>query len=92
MITETTVHSCTRCHSTNIVRNGHNLSGNPQFKCKDCGRSSVIKPKVRYTEQDKEHIISAYYERGSLRAMYRLYGVAPATLTGWIKKSADSAQ
>lgn len=89
MITETVAHTCTRCQSANIVRNGHNPSGNPQFKCKDCGRSSVIKPKIWYTEEQKEHIINTYYERGSLRAMYRMYGVAPATLTGWIKKSAD---
>ena len=87
MITEPTVYTCMRCHSPNIIRNSHNLSSNPQFKCKDYGRSSAIKPKVKYTEQQKEHIISTYYERGSLRALYRLYGVAPATLTRWIKKA-----
>ena len=32
-------------------------------------------------------IIRTYLERGSLRGMRRLFGVAPATLTSWIKKS-----
>ena len=87
MISETTVHRCTRCDSTNIFKNGHNKSGSPQFRCKDCGRSSVIKPKIKYTDEQKEMIIRTYLERGSLRGMRRLFGVAPATLTSWIKKS-----
>lgn len=90
MIQDIITHHCTRCNSTNIVKNGHNKSGNAQFKCNDCGRCSVITPKVRYTEEQKQKIINTYYERGSLRAMYRLFGVAPATLTGWIEKKQNS--
>lgn len=87
MIVETTTYLCTRCQSPNIFKNGHNKSGNAQFRCKDCGRSSVLKPKVKYTEEKKQLIIDTYLERGSLRGMKRLFGVAPATLTDWIKKS-----
>jgi transposase-like protein len=47
----------------------------------------VIKPKIKYTDEQKELIIRTYLERGSLRGMRRLFGVAPATLTSWIKKS-----
>ena len=43
-------------------------------------------PKIKYTEEQKELIISTYLERGSLRGMQRLFGVAPETLMGWIKK------
>ncbi|OTG92990.1 IS1 family transposase, partial [Acinetobacter sp. ANC 4973] len=45
MIIETTTYLCTRCQSANIYNNGHNKSGNAQFRCKDCGRSSALKPK-----------------------------------------------
>ena len=87
MIIETTTYVCTRCQSPNIHKNGHTKSGNAQFRCKDCGLSSVLKPKIKYTEEQKELIISPYLERGSLRGMQRLFGVAPETLMGWIKKS-----
>ena len=90
MIVETTTHLCTCCQSPNIFKNGHNKSGNAQFRCKDCGRSSVLIPKVKYTEERKQLIIDTYLERGSLRGMQRLFGVAPETLMGWIKKSEPS--
>ena len=77
---------CTRCQSANIYKNGHNKSGNAQFRCKDCGRSSVLKPKIKYTEEQKELIMNTYLKRGSLIGMQRLFGVAPETLMGWIKK------
>ena len=80
-------HRCTRCGSLDIKRNGHNQCGNAQFRCRACGRSSALVPKVAYTEAQKASIIRTYQERGSLRGMQRLYGVAPATLTGWLKKS-----
>ena len=83
-------HRCTRCGSADIVRNGHNQCGNAQFRCKACGRSSALVPKVAYTEEQQAQIIRTYQERGSLRGMRRLYGVAPATLTGWIKKNSPS--
>ncbi len=27
---------CTKCGSENIVKNGHNVSGQQQYLCKDC--------------------------------------------------------
>ena len=46
----------------------------------------MLKPKIKYTEEQKELIINTYLERGSLRGMQRLFGVVPETLMGWIKK------
>ncbi|MFY7998649.1 MAG: transposase-like zinc-binding domain-containing protein [Candidatus Kapaibacteriota bacterium] len=34
MITETHIHSCGKCSSQNIVRNGRNRYGNQQYLCK----------------------------------------------------------
>lgn len=86
MIIETISYLCTRCQSANIFKNGHNKSESAQFRYKDCGRSSVLKPKIKYTEEQKELIINIYLERGSLRGMQCLFGVAPESLMGWIKK------
>lgn len=47
----------------------------------------MLKAKIKYTEEQKELIINTYLERGSLRGMQRLFGVAPEKLMGWIKKS-----
>ncbi|WP_416202464.1 transposase-like zinc-binding domain-containing protein [Acinetobacter sp. ANC 3832] len=44
---------CTHCQSANIFKNGHSKSGNAQFRYKNCGRSSVLKPKIKYTEEQK---------------------------------------
>jgi transposase-like protein len=61
MIQETITYCCRRCGSTNIVRNGHNRCGNPQYHCKACGGGyGVLQPKIRYREEEKENILRAY--------------------------------
>jgi transposase-like protein len=42
---------------------------------------------VPYTEDEKERIINAYYERPSMRGIERVFGVARQTLAVWLKKS-----
>lgn len=42
---------------------------------------------MKYTEEQKQLIMDTYLERGSMQG---LFGVAPETLTGWIKKSKSS--
>ena len=86
MVVETTVHTCRRCVSTNIVKNGRNACGNQQYKCKDCGMSAVLKPKVAYTEEEKQKILKTYQERPSLRGLERIFGVSRQTVSSWIKK------
>jgi len=86
-ITETITYRCTRCQSTNIVRNGRNASGNPKFLCKECGASRALTPKVRYTDEQKQLILRAYHERSRLRGVQRLFGGSRPTLIAWIKKS-----
>jgi len=86
MIVETTVHTCRGCESTNIVRNGRNAYGNPQYKCKQCGMSAVLQPKVAYSEERKAEILAAYQERPSMRGIQRIFGVSRQTLASWLKK------
>ena len=87
MIHETTIYYCTRCASSNLVKNGHNPKGKQQYRCKDCGASGVLNPSVAYTEADKERILAAYHERPSMRGIERMFGVTRQTLANWLKKS-----
>jgi len=86
MIRTTKTHQCRHCGSENIVKNGHNSSGSQQYWCKDCDKRLVLIPKRGYTEEQKEQIIAAYYERPSMRGIQRIYGVSPNTLASWLKK------
>jgi transposase-like protein len=87
MIQETITYKCRRCQSGNIVKNGHNGQGKPQYWCKDCGMRGVLYLNPRYTEAEKEQIIAAYHERPSMRGIERIFGVSRQTLANWLKKS-----
>ena len=87
MIISEEIHSCRDCQSTHIVKNGKNVSGNQQYRCKDCGSSKVLTPTGRYSEQDKERILRGYQERSRLRDLSRVSGVSRKTLTAWLKKN-----
>jgi transposase-like protein len=86
MITKLVVYPCRHCGSKNIVKNGHNGSGSPQYKCKDCGKYCVLEPKRGYSKAKKEEILAAYHERPSMRGIQRIFGVSPQTLATWLKK------
>ncbi len=85
MIKET--YECRECGSSNIVKNGHSASGSQQYHCKDCGAHKVLDPEPRgYSEEEKEKILRAYRERGSKRAISRIFGISRNTLTRWLEK------
>jgi transposase-like protein len=85
MIQET--YHCRQCGSTEIIKNGHNQSGSQQYHCKDCGAYGVLDPEpTGYSEEEKRKILRAYQERGSMRAIERIFGVSRNTLSKWLKK------
>ncbi len=87
MIRAKITYACSHCQSENIVKNGHNPKGKQQYRCNNCGRGGVLNPSVAYTAAEKERIISAYYERPSMRGIERVFGVTRQTLADWLKKS-----
>jgi transposase-like protein len=89
MIIESIICKCTKCGSENIVRNGHDNKGKQKFNCKECGFSSILNPYIAYSEEKKEEIINAYYERSSMRGIERVFGVARQTLAKWLKKNRE---
>jgi transposase-like protein len=80
-------YECRGCGSSNIVKNGHSASGSRQYHCKDGGAHRVLDPEPRgYSEEEKEKILQAYRERGSKRAISRIFGISRNTLTRWLEK------
>ena len=56
MTIKTQVHTCRKCQSEDLVKNGTNASGSPLYHCKTCGTYGVLEPKQRYSEEEKEII------------------------------------
>ena len=79
-------HSCRRCDSTNIIKNGRNVCGSQQYKCHDCKITGVLEPKNTYTEEEKDHYLSLINEGMSMRGITRKFGVSLPTLIRWVKK------
>ena len=86
MIEETVRYSCRSCGSTNIIRNGRNKCGNPQYHCRECGVYRVLRPKERYTAVQRAQILRAYRERMSLRGLQRVFGVWRGTVLRWLER------
>lgn len=86
MITSTITHACPRCNSNNIIKNGRNVSGSQQYRCKDCGSGGVLEPKASYTEADRDRYLSLINEGMSMRGITRQFGVSLPTLIRWVKK------
>jgi IS1 family transposase/transposase-like protein len=85
MIQETITFTCRSCGSANIIRNGTNKCGNPQYHCKDCGVYRVLAPQKRYSSQTKEQVLKAYRERMSLRGVERVFTVCRQTVMKWLQ-------
>ena len=85
MIQETITHTCSRCGSPNIVRNGRNKCGNPQYYCKDCGAHRVLKPKQKHPARIRQQVLKAYRERMSLRGVERVFEVCRQTIMKWLQ-------
>ena len=83
------MYTCRSCGSDNIIKNGSNQCGNPQYHCKDCGVYRVLKPKVKYTAQEKGQVLKAYRERMSLRGIQRVFGVWRTTVMRWLKEALE---
>jgi len=85
MITET--HTCTRCGSGHLTRNGKTKAGKQKFRCHACGCYGTLTPDYGYNLERKTEILRAYHERSSLRGLERTFGVARQTVSAWLKKS-----
>jgi transposase-like protein len=85
---------CTRCGSERIVKNGHNVCGCQQFRCRACGACRVLHPKspTASPQRQAEILRAVALERLSLRAAARVFAVGRQTLANWLKKKPKSCR
>ena len=88
MILDIIVHRCTKCNSSDIVRNGHDYKGAQKFHCHDCNAYGTLNAQGHYLEDEKATILRAYRERTSMRGVERIFGTARQTLARWILEEA----
>jgi len=77
---------CRWCGSRNVIKYGKK-GGRQQYKCKDCGRQMIEKPKYkRMREEDLKIAIKMRDEGMSYAAIGRVLGYAESTIRKHIKK------
>ena len=87
-----TQHTCAKCGSEQIIRNGHS-GGHARYQCKDCGHRARFVPAaaewaVRYAQVEKL-LAERNSQRNSQRSIVRATGVSRRTIAGRQKKSPD---
>ena len=85
MIQKTITYTCRKCGSLDIVKNGTNQCGSPQYHCHACGAYQTLQPKNASASHPKELILKTYQERASWRGRARILGVARQTVSRWIR-------
>ena len=79
---------CTACGSECIVKNGKNVCGHQQFRCRVGGACRGLHPKSRETtpERKNEGLHAVATARLSLRAAERVFGVARHPISRGLEK------
>ena len=85
----TTQHSCARCGSEQIRRNGHS-GGHARYQCKACGYQARFVPAAAERATRYAQVEKLLAERNSQRSIVRVTGVARMTVAKLAKKSATS--
>ena len=51
MIVEITMHTCPKCGSEKLVRNGHDYKGAQKYRCNNCGSYGTLEKKNATTRR-----------------------------------------
>jgi transposase-like protein len=82
--------TCPHCGSIDLVSNGHaKKNGKQKYHCNGCDKYGTLDAAPRYSEERKEEILKAYFERPSMRGIERVFGVARQTVSAWLKQQAE---
>jgi len=85
MIQTIVTHTCPKCGSADLVRNGHDYKGDQKYHCKSCASYGTLHAQPRYDERMRTQVKRAVLERLSLRGIERLFGLSRRTIAGWIE-------
>lgn len=89
MIRTIVTHTCPKCGSEHMVRNGHDYKGDQKYHCKACGSYGTLDAQRGYDERTYTQVKHAVLERISLRGIERLFGISRRTVAEWIEQWAD---
>jgi transposase-like protein len=82
----TTIHTCAKCGSADIRRNGHS-NGHARYQCKACGYQARFVPAAVAKALQYAQVEALSVERNSQRSIARITGVARMTVAKRLKKS-----
>jgi insertion element IS1 protein InsB len=85
MIQTIVTHTCPKCGSENLVKNGHDYKGAQKYYCKACDSYGTLCPHRGYAAQMRAQVKRAVLERVSLRGIERLLGVSRRTVADWLE-------
>lgn len=84
MIQTIVTHTCPKCESKNMVKNGHDYKGAQKYHCKDCDSYGTLQAQRGYDEHVRAQVKRAFLERVSMRGIERVFGLSRRTLARWI--------
>jgi insertion element IS1 protein InsB len=84
MIHTIVTHSCPRCESVEMVKNGHDYKGAQKYHCKSCGAYGTLQAQRGHGAERRLQVKRALLERVSLRGMERIFGVSRRTVSRWL--------
>jgi insertion element IS1 protein InsB len=85
MIQTIVTHTCPKCGSENMVRNGHDYKGDQKYHCKSCDSYGTLQAQRGYSKRTRAQVKRGVLERLSLRGVERLFGVSRRTVARWIE-------
>ena len=80
------VHTCRRCGSAALRKNGRTPSGQQKFHCKDCNFYGTLDTKEQERSVRQAVVEKLHTERLSQRAIARTTGMSRMTIAKLVKK------
>jgi|ERR1035437_1192901 transposase-like protein len=79
--------NCPKCKSEKRVKNGHTISGEQRWNCKNCGRNYSVEFKSNNKSDEMKTIAKSMYLEGlGFRSIGRILKVSHVSVFNWIKK------
>jgi insertion element IS1 protein InsB len=85
MIRTIVTHTCPRCGSVEMVKNGNDYKGAQKYHCKSCGAYGTLQAQRGYGEQQRTQVKRALLERVSLRGIERIFALSRRTVSRWLR-------
>ena len=82
-------HSCPKCSSPEISKNGRSRHGNQRYVCRQCKATFGDTDGRRVSEEKKQLALRHYAEGVGQRATERLVGVSHNSVMNWVRQEVE---